>query len=212
MTVRSPDRSVSAAQPLPQVFADLRMEVDGQRVHLVGDGRSLVLHVAEPLHMVSVVRRTSLPAAAAGSSALRGLGRAADALRTAELRIDVRGPEGVLLLRLGERRHRPGPAGHRQRRRPIRVGSRIFGTVTATFPIGRSRRIAGRHGDHRRCGPDPAGQEAGRQVAQPVSHQPGPQIRGDCWAATSVAAPAQPRRSRRMCGDERKRCGIRCAP
>ena len=99
MTVRLPEQ---AAPPRSaEVFADLRLESDGHRAHLIGDGRSLVLHVDEPLRMASSLRRTSLPDAAGAATGARGLGRLATALDGVGVTVDVRGRDGVLLVRLG---------------------------------------------------------------------------------------------------------------
>lgn len=138
MTVRPPDLVSSPLSAPLGVFADLRMEVDGHRAHLVGDGNSLVLHVDEPLRMVNTLRRSSLPSAADGVQGLHGLGHAATALRSADLTVDVRGPEGVLLLRLGERRGtRLGQLVTGST--AVRFGSvrGLLSTVTATLPVGR---------------------------------------------------------------------------
>jgi hypothetical protein len=79
------------------VVADLRLETAGQRIQLVGDGQSLVLHTDHPFALFAAINRTARPSAIGPSSGRRGLGRAADALHRAGLRVDVRGPGGVLV-------------------------------------------------------------------------------------------------------------------
>lgn len=121
------------------VFADLRMEADGQRVHLVGDGRSLILHSSDPLRLWSSLSSSALPAGVGRVSGPRAAGRAADALRDAGLRVDLTGPDGVLVA-LGS--GAGTPAGR------VLTGSDSVGfgslravrsTVTARLP---ARRIA----------------------------------------------------------------------
>lgn len=88
---RNPDSSALS------VFADLRFDADGHRVHLVGDGHSLVLHSSDPRLLLSGLRQLSLPSEMSGLRGRTVVGQAASALRDAGLRVDVRGPEGVLL-------------------------------------------------------------------------------------------------------------------
>ena len=94
------EANTATAQPF-SVFADLRLETDGHRVHLVGDGQSLVVHTSDPRRLLRDVRRMSLPAQAAGLAGRTALGRAADGLRDVGIGVDVRGPDGVL-VRLGD--------------------------------------------------------------------------------------------------------------
>lgn len=79
------------------VFADLRMEADGQRVHLVGDGSSLILHSSDPVRLWSSLTESALPSGVGRVSGPRAAGRAADALRDAGLRVELTGPKGVLV-------------------------------------------------------------------------------------------------------------------
>jgi len=79
------------------VFADLRMESDGQRVHVVGDGASLIVHSSDPLRLWSAVTSSALPSGVGRVNGPRAAGRAANALRDAGLRVDVTGPNGVLV-------------------------------------------------------------------------------------------------------------------
>lgn len=138
MMLGSPDRPVSKSAPSPQVFADLRMEADGHRAHLVGDGRCLVLHLDEPMGMLSTIRRMSLPGTVSATTGTHGLGRVATALQAAGLTVDVQGPDGRLLLHLG------GGRGTRIGRMVTGSDAVLFGsvpdltrTVTDPLPIGR---------------------------------------------------------------------------
>ena len=101
MSVVSPvGKANTAAVPL-SVFADLRLETHGHRVHLVGDGQAIVVHTSDPRRLLRDVRHMSLPAPISGMAGPTGLGRAADLLRDVGIRVDVRGPEG-LLVRFGD--------------------------------------------------------------------------------------------------------------
>jgi hypothetical protein len=88
--------TTTAGQPL-SVVADLRLETAGQRVQLVGDGQSLILHTDHPLALLAAVRHTSWPTAVSPMSGRASVARAADTLHRAGLRVDVRGPGGVLV-------------------------------------------------------------------------------------------------------------------
>ncbi len=79
------------------VVADLRLETAGQRIQLIGDGQSLVLHTDHPLALLSAVNRTSLPSAISLGRGRRSVAQAADTLSRAGLRVDVRGPAGMLV-------------------------------------------------------------------------------------------------------------------
>jgi len=100
IVIPSGEANTAAAHPL-SVFADLRLETDGHSVQLVGDGQSLVVHTSDPRLLFRDVRKIALPAAVSGRTGRTALGRAATALRDAGLRVDVRGPDGVL-VRLGD--------------------------------------------------------------------------------------------------------------
>ena len=117
--------NTATAQPF-SVFADLRLETDGHRVHLVGDGRSLVVHTSDPRKLLRDVRHMSLPAQVAGLAGRTALGRAADGLRDVGIRVDVRGPGGVL-VRLGD-----GPES--------RLGRAVTGSDAVQF--GKARDLA----------------------------------------------------------------------
>lgn len=93
------EANTAAAHPL-SVFADLRLETDGHRVHLMGDGQAFVVHTSDPRRLLRDVRTMSLPDSISGLTGRTALGRAATELRSAGLRVDVRGPDGVL-VRLG---------------------------------------------------------------------------------------------------------------
>lgn len=94
------EANTAAAGPF-SVFADLRLETDGHRVQLVGDGQSLVVHTSDPRRLLHDVRHLSLPAQMSGAAGRTALGRAADGLRQVGIRVDVRAPDGVL-VRLGD--------------------------------------------------------------------------------------------------------------
>jgi len=83
------------------VLADLRIETDGQRAHLVGDGTALVLHTDSPLQFWSTINGAALRSGVGRVSGPRALGRAADVLTQAGITIDVTGPGGMI-VRLGE--------------------------------------------------------------------------------------------------------------
>jgi hypothetical protein len=89
--------ATTAAGHSLSVVADLRLETAGQRIQLVGDGQSLVLHTDHPLALLGAARRAALPSTIGPAPGRREVGRAADALRSAGLRIDLRGPAGVLI-------------------------------------------------------------------------------------------------------------------
>jgi len=101
MTISTPSgpAAVTTTGPLA-VFADVRVDIEGHRAHLVGDGQSLILHTDQPLHLWSALAHAPLPAGVGRVNGPRALGRAADALRAAGLTVDVTGPDGVL-VRLG---------------------------------------------------------------------------------------------------------------
>jgi hypothetical protein len=138
MTPSPPEPGSTRAARTTEVFADLRMETGGHRAHLVGDGSSLVLHLDQPLAMAASLRRVSLPEAAGVAQQSRGLGRMATVLDTAGFTVDVRGPDGDLLVRLGRGQ------GSRLGRlltgsRAVRFGSarELTGTLTDALPTGR---------------------------------------------------------------------------
>jgi hypothetical protein len=79
------------------VSADLRLESEGQRVHIVGDGTSLIVHSSDPLRLWSAMTSSALPSGVGRVSGPRAAGRAANALRDAGLRVDLTGPNGVLV-------------------------------------------------------------------------------------------------------------------
>jgi len=114
----------------------VRVDIEGHRAHLVGDGQSLILHTDQPLHLWSDLSHAPLPAGVGRVNGPRALGRAADALRAAGLTVDVTGPDGVLV--------RLGGAGTSAGRLltgsgAIGLGSPrvLFSTLTARVPIGR---------------------------------------------------------------------------
>ncbi len=101
MTVRAGSASSPAGQRAAlAVHADLRIDSDGQRAHLVGDGRSLVLHTDSPLRFWSTINHAALPSGVGRVNGPRALGQAAGLLADAGITVDVTGPDG-LLVRLG---------------------------------------------------------------------------------------------------------------
>ena len=88
------------ADAVISVLADLWIDTDGQRLHLVGDGRSIVLHTSDPRRLTSALRKAPLPDGLDRERGRHAVGRAADALRANGLQVAVHGPDGVL-LRLG---------------------------------------------------------------------------------------------------------------
>jgi hypothetical protein len=85
-----------APSPAVAVFADLHIVTDEHRLHLVGDGRSLVLHSSDPRRLAAALRGLPLPAGPVVSGR-RAVGRAANTLRDNGMQVAVRGPDGALL-------------------------------------------------------------------------------------------------------------------
>lgn len=82
-----------------EVTADLRLDLDGQPVTLRGDGSELTLQVSDPATALDQVTGALLPRTDGKDlRSLRQLGRAADALHGAGLRLTVRGPQGPLIV------------------------------------------------------------------------------------------------------------------
>ncbi len=79
------------------VVADLAVEVDGVPATLTGDGNRLVLEATDPGALWSAVAHAQLPAGVGRVDAARALGRLADGLRDAGVRLEVRGPRGELV-------------------------------------------------------------------------------------------------------------------
>lgn len=124
------------------MFADLRLEAEGQRVQVVGDGDSLIVHTSDPLRLWSSLTSSALPSAVGRVSGPRAAGRAADALRDVGLRVDLTGPSGVLVS-LG--------AGAGSTAGRLLTGSDSLGfgsvrairtTVTARIPVRRAIAVA----------------------------------------------------------------------
>ena len=102
MIVQIPARTASTAAPgALSVFADLRVETDGHKAHLVGDGQSLVLHSSHPMKLWSALGQVSLPTGIRPASGRRAVGHAAAALQEYGLSVDVRGPQRMI-IRLGD--------------------------------------------------------------------------------------------------------------
>ena len=138
MTVPSGVPRPSATHPRAvAVLADLRIESDGHQAHLVGDGRSLVLHTDSPMHFWSTLNQAALPSGVGRVNGPRALGRAADLLADAGITVDVTGPDGVI-ARLGDN------AGSRLGRLATGSSAVHFGsprvllsTLSAGFPVRR---------------------------------------------------------------------------
>ena len=79
------------------VRADLRLTVDGTDATVSGDGDRLVVTAEDPAALWDAVAGAVLPADVAGVGGVRSAGRAADALRAAGLRLEVRGPHGSVV-------------------------------------------------------------------------------------------------------------------
>ena len=115
--------TTTAGQPL-SVVADLRLETEGQRIQLVGDGQSLVLHTDHPLALfaavnarpcrsaVSASQRPSRPCAGGRHAAP---GRPAGGCARPRRRARQPGPR---------RRITMGPAADGQPRRRVRADAR----------------------------------------------------------------------------------------
>ena len=157
--------TTAAGQPL-SVVADLRLETEGQRIQLVGDGQSLVLHTDRPFALFAAINGAALTSAVNASSGRRGLARAADALHGAGLRVDVRGPSGVLIslghgagsrwgrlltgsraVALGPMRELAASLGTALPRRRIAAASlATVGVALGVFAVGRALgQVAGGH-------------------------------------------------------------------
>ena len=105
------------------VVADLTVDIDGVPGTLTGSGGRLVLETADPRALWSAVTRASLPAGVGRVDAARALGRLADGMREAGVRLEVRGPRGPLValgdgvrsvtgrMTTGSSALRPGGAG-----------------------------------------------------------------------------------------------------
>jgi hypothetical protein len=129
------------------VTADLVLSVDGVPATLTGSDGRLVLESADPAALWSAVVTSDLPAGIGRVDGPRGLGRLADGLRDAGVRIDVRGPRGPVAslgagvtsavgrVSTGSSALRPGGpralaplllADLRRRRRPIAVAAAVL--------------------------------------------------------------------------------------
>jgi hypothetical protein len=126
-----------------EVQADLTVDIDGVPGTLTGSGGRLVLETADPRALWSAVTRASLPVGVGRVDAARALGRLADGMRDAGVRLEVRGPRGPLValgdgvrsvtgrVTTGSSALRPGGAGalgplilaDLRHRRPVRVAA-----------------------------------------------------------------------------------------
>lgn len=77
------------------VQADLSLDIDGVTARLTGDGGLLTLRTSHPERVWASALGASLPMG--GADDPRSVGRIADALADAGLRVDVVGPQGVVV-------------------------------------------------------------------------------------------------------------------
>lgn len=142
------------------VVADLTVDIDGVPGTLTGSGGQLVLETADPRALWSAVTRTSLPAGVGRVDTARALGRLADGMREAGVRLEVRGPRGRLValgagvrsvagrVTTGSSALRPGGAGALGplvladlRRRPaVRAAAVALVVAAAALAVVRRRR------------------------------------------------------------------------
>ena len=78
------------------VTADLSIDVDGVTARLTGRGSRLVLTSAQPERVFDAAVSSMLPAGVGSISGPRAVGRVADLLREAGVRLEVRGPQGLV--------------------------------------------------------------------------------------------------------------------
>lgn len=78
------------------VTADLTLDVDGVAAHLTGSGSRLVLTSSHPERVLDAAVASQLPAAVGRVDGPRAVGRLADMLREAGVRLEVRGPQGTV--------------------------------------------------------------------------------------------------------------------
>lgn len=125
------------------VEADLRLELDGHAATLTGSGTDLTLHCAEPAALLGQLSFAALPSGVDRIDGPRSLGRAADGLYRAGLRLSVTGPDGAVLVLGRDQDSRLGRLATGSRR--ARFGStRTLRPVVAAEVIRRVQRRPGR--------------------------------------------------------------------
>ncbi|MET3805952.1 hypothetical protein ABIB25_002960 [Nakamurella sp. UYEF19] len=80
-----------------RIEADLRIDVDGQRASLVGQGQRLTFTTQDPGQLLASLRDTPLPAGLGAVQGVRAIGRLANALGAQGLEFHVAGPDGDLV-------------------------------------------------------------------------------------------------------------------
>ena len=88
------------------VTADLSIDVDGVAAQLTGRRSRLVLTSAQPERVFDAAVSSMLPVGVGSISGPRAVGRVADLLREAGVRLEVRGPQG-LVAAIGADVHSP---------------------------------------------------------------------------------------------------------
>lgn len=80
-----------------RVVADLSIEVDGTSARLTSEGDRLLLTSSHPERVWAAVVATALPAGVGRVDGPRAVGRIADGLADAGLRLEVTGPRGSVV-------------------------------------------------------------------------------------------------------------------
>ncbi len=80
------------------VTADLAIEVDGVTAHLTGASSRLVLSSTHPERVLDAVVSSVLPVGVGEVSGARAVGRVADLLHEAGVRVEVQGPRGTVAV------------------------------------------------------------------------------------------------------------------
>ena len=78
------------------VTADLSIDVDGVSATLTGAGSRLLLTSSHPERILDAALASMLPVGVGEISGPRAVGRVADLLREAGVRLEVRGPQGTV--------------------------------------------------------------------------------------------------------------------
>lgn len=80
------------------VTADLTIDVDGVPAQLTGSGSRLVLTSARPERVLDAAAASMLPVGVGEINGPRAVGRVADLMREAGVRLEVRGPQGAVAI------------------------------------------------------------------------------------------------------------------
>lgn len=78
------------------VTADLTIDVDGVPAQLTGSGSRLVLTSSHPEQLLDAAAASMLPVGVGEINGPRAVGRVADLMREAGVRLEVRGPQGAV--------------------------------------------------------------------------------------------------------------------